>query len=97
MAPNARVVELGLHRLEAGLDVSQAVAIGELSEDHRKKLVPAGEGSYSIVASVAVDTLVELVLRDPVEELREHGSSDMHRPILSLAEPRKLGQSLSNG
>jgi hypothetical protein len=37
------------------------------------------------------------VLRDLVEELAEHGSSDMHRPILSLTEPSKLGQSLSDG
>ena len=43
------MVQLAAHRAEAGLDVAQALAIGELGEGHRQILIPAVRSSLRSV------------------------------------------------
>ena len=42
-AAKPHVVELAPIELQAGLDIAQTLAIGQLREGHREKLVPAGK------------------------------------------------------
>ena len=58
----ACVIELVLHCTQAGLDVTQAIAIGELAEDHAEKLVPAAEPTPPGVAAIPLHTPAEGVV-----------------------------------
>jgi hypothetical protein len=89
------MIELGLHRSKASGDVAQTLSIGELGEGHAVKLVEARERTYPAIASVSLNTLVELVLWEEIHQLGEHDSSDVHWPFLSGNRGRKFGQSVS--
>jgi len=78
------VIEFGLIAAEAGLDVAQAFAIGELSEGHAEELIPAGKGFDFVVALVAFDALAEFVGGEKLQELRENGFVGVHEPSPSL-------------
>ena len=95
VASDARMIELGLHRSKASGDVAQTLSIGELGEGHAVKLVEARERTYPAIASVSLNTLVELVLWEEIHQLGEHDSSDVHWPFLSGNRGRKFGQSVS--
>ena len=51
------------------LNVAQAFPVRELGEGHAKKLVPAREGLYLVIATVTFDALAELALWEKVREL----------------------------
>jgi hypothetical protein len=97
VASDARMIEFGLHRSEARGDVAQTLPIGELGEGHAEKLVEAREGTYPAIASVSLNTGVELVLWEEVHQLGEDDSSGVHWPFLSGNRGRKFGQSVSCG
>lgn len=67
------MIEFGLIAAEAGLDIAQAFAIGELGKGHAEELVPAGEGFDFVMALVAFDVLAEFVGGKKIQELRENG------------------------
>ena len=89
----ARVVELGLVRAEARLDVAQALAERQLGVRHAEELIAAGETSDPIFAIVTSDTGIELVTRQEFHQLSEHDLSGVHRePCLSTRRWCQHGQ-----
>ena len=59
----AHMIEFLVIAPEAGLDISETFAIGELSKSHAKKLIPAGKGFDLVVAPISFDALAEFVDR----------------------------------
>jgi len=47
------MVEFVSHGAQAGLDVAEALAIGQLGEGHAEEVIPTGESLHAIVASIA--------------------------------------------
>ena len=78
-AANSSVVELGAKRPQTGDDVAQALAVGQLREDHAEELIPAAEGANASIAFVASDTLAEFLGRQEVDKLAEDGLSAVQR------------------
>jgi hypothetical protein len=70
-APNAHVVELAVDRSQAGFDITQALAIGQLSKCDAKELIQTRKSPEFMVTPVALDALVELVGWDVIDQLRE--------------------------
>jgi hypothetical protein len=56
---DAHVVELVALRTQTGLDIAQALAVGELCEGHAQKLVEAAERLDLVLARVALHTAAE--------------------------------------
>src|ERR1039458_10884575 len=77
-APNAHVVELAVDRSQAGFDITQALAIGQLSKCDAKQLSETGKSPEFTITAVAFDALVELVGRDVIDQLREDDRSEEH-------------------
>lgn len=75
---NAAVVEFGAQNPEAGLDVAQALAVGQLGESQDQEMFVAGQRAHMLVASVPTNTLVDFVLGQFVHQLGEHGSALIH-------------------
>ena len=63
------MVELVLKSMEAGLDVPQAFAEGELSKRHREKLIPTREAANAMVSAVANNAAPKAVARQKIQEL----------------------------
>ena len=77
-APNAHVVQLAVDRSQAGFDISQTLAVRQLSKCETKELVQAGKSPEFIIAAVTLDALGELVGRNVIDQLREDDAADMH-------------------
>jgi hypothetical protein len=73
-------------RSQAGDNVAQALAVSELRKDHAQKLIPTGEGSDAMIASVSGNALAEFVNGKMVEKLREDGPPHVHAMPSKLAE-----------
>jgi hypothetical protein len=76
------VVQLATHRAQAGFDVAQTLAVGQLSKGHAQILVAAREAPMVRISAVTLDTLLELVGRQVLHELGEDSLSGIH-PSLS--------------
>lgn len=85
---NAAVIELGAQGPEAGFDIAQALAVGELGEGQHQEMLVAGQRAHMLVAGVTANTLVELVFGQFVHQLGKHRSALIHNRFL----PRKCGQ-----
>jgi hypothetical protein len=79
------VIEFATHRSEARLDVTKAFTIRELSKAHRQKLVPTRETLLLVVAAIAGYTLLELISRKVVHELRENCLAKVHPSLSAIA------------
>jgi hypothetical protein len=77
--PDAQVVELGRVRSQAGLDVSQALPIGQLRENHAQVLIQMREGKCWIVSGVSRDTPAKRVQRQMLHQLSEYQFPRIHR------------------
>lgn len=55
------MVEFARHRIQTGLDISQALAVGKLSEAHAEELIPAGKVPNPVITLIAVDAFAELM------------------------------------
>jgi cobyrinic acid a,c-diamide synthase len=75
------VIELREHGTEAGLDVAQAFAIGQLREDHGQILIPTGEAAQVCIASVSDNAFLKFLVRHVLDELREDGATLVHAPL----------------
>lgn len=82
-APDAHVVEPGLHRAETRLDVAEALPVGPLGEGQTQELVEAREAADLVLALVAGHAGVELRQREALHDLREDGATTVHGPLLS--------------
>ena len=76
---DAGVIELGAKGREAGFDVAQTFAPGQLGEGEHEELLVGGEFAAAEVAVVTGDTLVELVFGEEVEKLGEDGATFVHK------------------
>ena len=56
---DAHVVELGSGGSEIDLDVSKALAIGQLGEGHAEELIEARELLDLVVATISIDARLE--------------------------------------
>src|ERR1035438_2079453 len=65
----AHVVQLTAHRTQAGFDVAQTFAVGQLSKSHRQILVAAREASMVGIAAITLDTFLEFVGGQVIHEL----------------------------
>lgn len=61
LSANPQVVELLRGGSETGLNVSQALSVGQLCKGHAQILVPAGEALDLVAAVVTLDTAAEFV------------------------------------
>src|SRR5439155_10761851 len=75
---NAHVIEPPVLRTQAGDDVAQTLAEGQLRKRHAQKLVPARETPHPVVAAIALYTLAKLVTRKMIHHLREQRSYQVH-------------------
>jgi len=80
----AGVEQSGSEGAEAGFDVAEAFAEGELGEGEGEEPIVAGEVAESTIAVVAFRAVVETVAREEVEELSENGGSGEHRRVSRL-------------
>ena len=85
---NATVIELGAQSPETGLDIAQALAVGQLGEGQHQKMFVGGQRARMFVARVTPDALVEGVFGQFVHQLGEDGSALIHNRFL----PRQRGQ-----
>jgi hypothetical protein len=78
------VVKLAGWRRQAGRDVAQTLAVGELREGHHAKLFCAREHSGSMIATVAMHDALEGRPRQKIHRLSKQGlagmSSSRHYP-----------------
>ena len=81
-SPDAHVIEPGLHRAEAGLDVAQALAVGQVGEGQTDEQVETREATDLVVALLATPAATELGQRQEIHHMREDRSADMHGPLL---------------
>jgi hypothetical protein len=77
------VVELAAHRPQASLDIAQALAVSQLSESHRQKLVPTRETLLLVIATVAQHAFQELIPWKMIDELGENSLAKIHPSPLS--------------
>ena len=66
LPPDAQMIKPGRGYPQAGLNISQAFPVGELSKRHAKILVPAGKADHFVIAVVSIDAFSELVCGDKV-------------------------------
>lgn len=78
MAPDSQVIELGSLRPQAGFDVAQALAIGELRERRAAQLIGAAELADSMLAAVALDNAPEALPRKMIHQLGEYQFASVH-------------------
>jgi hypothetical protein len=72
------VIELGLLGAKASFDIAQAAAIGELSKQETKELIPTREVFDVTIALVAIDANLKLVSREETQKLRENTAAKVH-------------------
>jgi hypothetical protein len=80
------VVQLGTHRAKACFYVAQTFPVSQLREGHRQILVPTRETSQVGVAAIASHTLLELLARGVLDQLRKDSAASIHSPIVSDLE-----------
>jgi hypothetical protein len=87
-SPKSHVVQLAAHRTQAGFDVAETLAVGQLSKGHRQKLAAAREAPMVRISAITLDALLKLVEGQVIHELGEHSLSGIHP---SLSEIRADG------
>jgi hypothetical protein len=90
LAPEAHVIQLALDRKQAGFDVTEAFAVGELCESETEKLVKTGKAAEFVIASAASHTLLELMRRQVLDHLSEDGPACEHAPLSEAWSDRKV-------
>jgi hypothetical protein len=80
LPPKACVIQLRLQRAQAGFDVPQAFAIGQLGEGQTQKLIATRESARPPLTAVLVDARIELAAREKIHELGKHKLAAKHKP-----------------
>ena len=81
LAAEAHVIELGADRAQARFDVAQALAVGQLGERHGEVLIPAGQILQVAITRIAGDTLLELLVREELDQLRKDCTPGVHQAL----------------
>jgi hypothetical protein len=79
-AAKPHVIEAWLHGAQAGLDVPQALAIGQLGKRQGEELIHAGKALHLVLATVALHTAMKLLDGEQGHDLREDGAAGVHAP-----------------
>lgn len=79
-ATKPHVIEAWLHGAQAGLDVTQALAISQLSKGQGEELVHAGKALHLVLAIVALHTAMKLLDGEQVHNLGKDGAAGVHAP-----------------
>src|SRR5205823_9058826 len=80
----------GSQSVQTSFDVAQALAPSQLGKGHDRELFVAGKLADTKVAAIALNTLVEFVFGQAVQELRENSATFVHTefgPLWSGARP----------
>jgi hypothetical protein len=72
------MIKLRTAGVEAGFDVAQTFPPGQLGEGHTDELLPTGEVVDFLVAGVAMNTALELLGVDLIQELGQNKTTGMH-------------------
>src|SRR5438874_11953546 len=72
------MIETTPESAQAGFDVAQALAIGQLRESHREKLVPARKAADLAVALITIHAAPKLLRGNEIHQLREDRFALMH-------------------
>ena len=89
---DARMVKVPGHSAQAGLDIAQRFAEGELGEGHHQELIPAAEAPDAAIAVVALNTFAEFVPRKKRHELGKYQLTRVHESIQSALRPPQDGR-----
>jgi hypothetical protein len=81
------VIEFAAYGSETRLNITQTLAVRELSESHRQILIPAREAPVMTVAVIAGNALLELVMGKVADQLREDGAAGIHPPLFRRHRP----------
>jgi hypothetical protein len=93
----SKVVErLGL-RVQAGLDIAQAVPPSQLGKDHADELLAASEMASALRRAVSTRKAVECLPVDEVENLGQHETAGVHgrKACRNAPPPSNASQSVS--
>ena len=77
---DAHVVKLRARRTQTCFDIAKTFPIGQLSESHAQKLIPAGKALELAVAVVTIDASPEFRRRKKIHQLREDRFARIHVP-----------------
>jgi len=72
------MVKFGGLGAETSFDIPQAAAVGQLSEEQTKELIPTGKVLHVTIAPVAIDANLKLVGREEIQKLRENTAAKVH-------------------
>jgi hypothetical protein len=73
---------LSTRRAQTGLDIAQALTVGELSKGHRQILVPARQTSVVSITAVTSHALLKFDVREVSDQLCKDSSASVHPPLL---------------
>jgi hypothetical protein len=92
------MVKLGLLGTQTSFDIAQAAAIGQLSEQQTKELIPTREVLDVTIALVAIDANLKLVGREEIQKLRENTAANVHLlpPAWAAKQPNHAPKALEN-
>src|ERR1035437_9133741 len=85
-AMKTHVVEFAAQRSQARFYIAKAIPVSELGKGHRQILIPTREASRPRISAVASDTSPKLAIRQKAQQLREDGSTLVHRPLWTVAD-----------
>ena len=76
--PETGVIQLARESSQTVLNITKTFPTGELGKTHCQEMFPASKFSYSIVALIMINTLLELIFWHKCHQLRKDCFTDMH-------------------
>ena len=76
------MIQLGPNRAQAGFDLAQTLAVGQLGKSDGEKLLPAGERLGVAVASIAGNAAAEIAIGEKADQLKEDALAFVHLSML---------------
>ena len=90
------MMQRGRFRVEAGGNISESIAPGQLSENHADELLSATKVADTGLRIVALDQPGKRLPMDPIENLRENVAASIHGPNDSQNRSRSSNPSHRN-
>ena len=76
--PRSQMIQLLGSRVEASFDIAQTFAPSQLSKNQTHELLPTREVFDFVVSTVALNTTMELLWMDAIQQLRKHKLTGEH-------------------
>jgi hypothetical protein len=80
-------IELAADGTEASFNVAKTLTVSQLSECHRKILIPTGQIFQIATTAISIYALLKLLVGKELDQLRENGAPGVH-PALSTFRTR---------